>query len=83
METTQPRAAANRTRFIVALAASLIVFSLLFPWGGGQDAVEGAACFGMFLWYTVPCGGGVAIAAGLATGALAWMVLWLIDRRRA
>ena len=82
MERTQQRTSANRRRIIAAVVAGLIVFALLFPWGGGQDAVEGAACFSMFGWYTVPCGGGVAIAAGAATGALVWLVLWLIDRRR-
>ena len=82
MDRTEQRATATRRRIVVALLAGLIVHTVLFPWGGGQDAVEGSACFSMFGWYSVPCGGGVAFAAGAATAAILWLVLWLWNRSR-
>lgn len=65
----------------VALLAGLVVFVLLFHWGGGQDSAP-PTCFGMFGWYTVPCEGWVAPAAGAVTAALVGLALWLKDRRR-
>ena len=81
IETTQPRAGANRTRFLAALVAGLIVFTLLFQWGGSANLNEDT-CYSMFAWFTVPCGGGVAVAAGAATSLIVWLVLWLRDRWR-
>lgn len=65
----------------VALLAGLVVFVLLFQWGGGQDS-DPPTCIGMFGWWTVPCGGGPAVAAGALTAGIAWLVLWWWDRRK-
>jgi len=69
----------TRTRVVVALVAGLIVFVLLFPWGGGIDP-DPPVCFSMF-GTSVPCGGWPAAAAGIATAAVVYLVLWLKDRR--
>jgi hypothetical protein len=66
-------------RAAVALLAGLIVFALLFFWGGGIDT-DPPICFGMFGWYTVPCEGWVAPAAGLVTAGLVWLGLGVLDR---
>ena len=71
----------TRTKLVVASLAGLIVFALLFQWGGGVDT-EPPACFGMFGFYSVPCGGWPAVAAGIATAAVVYLVLSLRERRR-
>lgn len=69
-------------RVTVALLAGLLVFALLFPWGGGIDP-DPPTCFGMFGWWTVPCGGGPAVVAGVVTAGVVWAALgWLNGRRR-
>ena len=69
-----------RTKVVVALLAGLIVFVLLFAWGGGIDP-QAPVCYSMFGWYSVPCDGWVAPAAGVATAGIVYLVLWLKDRR--
>jgi hypothetical protein len=71
----------TRTRLVVASLAGLVVFALLFQWGGGVDT-EPPECFGMFGFYSVPCGGWPAVAAGIATAAVVYLVLSLRERRR-
>ncbi len=80
MESTGSRATSSRRRVVVALLAGLVVFVLLFQWGGGQDS-DPPTCFGMFGLWTVPCGGWPAVAAGALTAGLVWLVLWWWDRR--
>lgn len=63
----------------VALLAGLVVFVPLFHWGRGPAT---GTCFGMFGWYTVPCGGWPAIAAGALTAVVVGFVLWSRDRRK-
>jgi hypothetical protein len=75
-----PDARAKR-RIAIALLAGFVVFVLLFPWGGGLDTLP-PTCFGMFGWYTVPCGGWPAVAAGALTAGVVWLALWWWDRRR-
>lgn len=64
-----------------ALLAGLAVFVLLFQWGGGQSP-DPPTCFGMFGWWTVPCGGWPAIAAGALTAGVVWLALLWWDRRK-
>jgi hypothetical protein len=54
-----------------ALLAGLALFVLLFPWGGGIDP-DPPTCYGVFgPFWTVPCEGGIAVAAGgLMAGAV-------------
>ncbi len=61
-------------RWTLIILAGLLVFALVFPWGGGQDS-DPPTCFGMFGWYTVPCGGLPAVAAGVAAGLVVWLML--------
>lgn len=68
-------------RVAIALLAGIIVFALLFQWGGGIDLLP-PVCYGMFGWWTVPCGGWPAVAAGAATGVVVWLALRWWDRRR-
>ncbi len=74
MESTDSRATSSRRRVVVALLAGLVVFVLLFQWGGGQDS-DPPTCFGMFGLWTVPCGGWPTVAAGAVTALLVWLVL--------
>lgn len=70
-----------KRRVAIAVLAGFVVFALLFPWGGGVDT-DPPICFGMFGWWTVPCGGWPAVAAGTATGVVVWLALRWRDRRR-
>ena len=82
MEQTMKQGAwTTRAKVAVALLAGLVVLVLLFPWGGGQDPIP-PTCFGMFGWYTVPCGGWPALAAGGLTAGVVWLVLWWWDRSK-
>ena len=69
-----------RPSVAIALIAGLVVFVLLFAWGGGIDTLP-PECFSMFGWYSVPCEGWVAPAAGLAAAGITYLILWLKDRR--
>jgi hypothetical protein len=57
-----------------ALLAGLVALVLLFP-ASGVDTLP-PECFSM-LGYSVPCGGGEAVAAGAATAAVVGLWLWL------
>jgi hypothetical protein len=81
MESTEKQGSSTVPKIAIALLAGLVVFVLLFPWGGGQPS-DPPTCFGMFGWWTVPCEGWVAPAAGAATAGILGLVLWLRDRRR-
>jgi hypothetical protein len=59
---------------VAALLAGLVVFVLQFPWGGGVT-IDPPTCFGMFVAWTVPCGGWPTVAAGVVTALLVWVVL--------
>lgn len=63
---------------MAALPAGLVVFVLQFPWGGGVDT-DPPTCFGMFGWWTVPCGGWPTVAAGALTALLVWLVLLVVE----
>ena len=67
------------TKVAVALLAGLVVLVLLFP-ASGIDPLP-PQCFSV-LGYTVPCGGGLAVAAGAATAGVVGLSLWLKSRRR-
>lgn len=75
----------QRTRTVgkvaVALIAGLVVLGTPVPIGRGIDR-DSPTCFGMFSWYTVPCGGWPAVAAGALTAGVVALGLWLKDRRK-
>ena len=62
-----------------ATAAGVGVFLLLAPFS--QDDSDPPTCYSIFEW-VVPCGGGVSVAAGLATGVVVAIVLFAVGRRR-
>jgi len=70
-----------KRRVALALLAGIVVFALLFQWGGGIEPLP-PICYGMFGWWTVPCGGWPAVGAGSLTAAVVWLALWWWDRRR-
>lgn len=61
------------------LLAGLVVLVLLFP-ASGIDPIP-PRCFSVF-GYTVPCGGGLAVAAGAVTAGVVGVWLWLRRSRR-
>lgn len=65
-------------KIAVALLAGLVVLVLLFP-GSGTSTLP-PECYSAF-GYTVPCGGGLANAAGAAMAGLVGLLLWIIGRR--
>ncbi len=71
----------RRRRVAIALLAGVVVFALLFPWGGGI-VPDPPVCYGMFGWWDVPCGGWPAVAAGAVTALAVWLALSWWDRRR-
>jgi hypothetical protein len=81
MEQSEKQGTGTRAKVAVALLAGLVVFVLLFQWGGGTSS-DPPTCFGMFGWWTVPCGGWPAVAAGALTAGIVWLVLWWWDRRK-
>jgi hypothetical protein len=70
----------NRLRIGASLLAGLMVFALLFFWGGGVDT-QPPTCWGMFGRWTVPCEGWAALTAGALTSVVVWSALWSWDRR--
>ena len=76
----------NRSRSIAkavvrALLAGLLVFGLLFYWGGCVET-QPPTCYGMFGLYTVPGGDWFALAAGVVTAAVVGVLLLLLPGRR-
>ena len=69
-----------KRRVVIALVAGIVVFVLLFQWGGGIFT-DPPICFGMFGLYTVPCGGWPAVAAGAVTVVVVWFALSWRERR--
>ena len=63
----------------IAVLAGLVVLVLLFP-ASGVDTLP-PECYSV-LGYTVPCGGGVAVAAGTAMAAVIGLLLWIAGRWR-
>jgi len=63
----------------LALLAGLVVLVLLFP-GSGVDTLP-PQCVSVF-GYSVPCAGGVAVAAGAATAGVVGLLLWIAGRRK-
>ena len=61
----------------IAMLAGLVVLVLLFP-ASGVDT-QPPECYSVF-GYTVPCGGGVAVAAGTATAAVIGLLVWIAGR---
>ena len=66
-------------KVVVALLAGIVVLVLLFP-ASGIDPLP-PQCFSVF-GYSVPCGGGLAVAAGAATAGVVGLSFWLKSRRR-
>lgn len=79
MEREKSRGVSTRVKLGIALLAGLLTIALLLPWSGvDTDPPE---CFSMFD-YTVPCGSGLAFAAGAAVVGLVGLVVSLMSRRR-
>ena len=76
MDTRSPRIAA---KLAISLVAGLIVIVALLPWHGVDT--DPPQCFSMFD-YRVPCGSGLAFAAGSAAAGAVGLTLWLVSRRR-
>ena len=74
MGSTERRPTSPTGLGVAALLAGLVVFVLQFQWGGGVDT-DPPTCFGMFGWWTVPCGGWPTLVAGAVTALLVWVVL--------
>jgi hypothetical protein len=79
MESTDKHGTSTMRKVALALLAGLVVFVLLFYWGGGTSS-DPPTCFGMFGLWTVPCGWWPAAAGALTAGVL-WLALWWWDRR--
>ena len=60
--------------------AGLPVVILLLPWYGLDS--DPPQCLSMF-GYRVPCGAGLAFAAGAATAGVISLAFWLTSRNRA
>lgn len=75
--TERPRTWSTAAKVAVAVLAGLVVLVLLFP-ASGVDTLP-PECYSVF-GYTVPCGGGLAVAAGTATAAVIGVVLWIAGR---
>lgn len=63
----------------IVVLAGLVVLVLLFP-ASGVDT-QPPACYSVF-GYQVPCGDGVAVAAGAAAAAAIGLLLWIVSRWR-
>ena len=74
MESTDHRTPSPMRLGVAALLAGLVVFVLQFPWAGGVHT-DPPTCYGMFVAWTVPCGGWPTVIAGLVTALLVWTVL--------
>jgi hypothetical protein len=78
MERTEgPRTWSTAAKVAIAVLAGLVVLVLLFP-ASGVDTLP-TECYSVF-GYTVPCGGGLAVAAGTATAAVTGILLWIAGR---
>ena len=78
-QTVKQGARITVTKVALALVAGIAVLVLLFP-ASGIDPLP-PQCFSVF-GYSVPCGGGLAVAAGAATAGVVSLALWLKSRRR-
>jgi hypothetical protein len=65
-------------KLVAALLAGLVVVAALLPWYGVDS--DPPVCWSMFD-YVVPCGSGLALAAGAATTGVVAVTLWLLGRR--
>lgn len=66
-------------KIAVTFLAGLIAVVLLLPWYGLDS--DPPQCFTMFD-YRVPCGAGLAFAAGAAVAGVVGIALWLTSRHR-
>lgn len=78
-ETRKSRARATMAQSAIAVLAGFVVLALLLPIRGVDS--DPPVCWSVFD-YIVPCGNGLALAAGAATAGLVGWVLWLAGRRR-
>jgi hypothetical protein len=78
MAETNTRRPELAKKLTIALLAGLVVIAALLPWHGVDS--DPPVCWSMFD-YVVPCGSGLALAAGAATAGVVGCVIWLVDRR--
>jgi hypothetical protein len=76
METRNHRTAAQ---LAISLVTGLIVMFALLPWHGVDS--DPPQCFSMFD-YSVPCGSGLAFAAGATAAGAVGLTQWLVSRSR-
>ncbi len=65
-------------KFAFAAVAGFVVLVLLLPWSGIDT--DPPICYSMFN-YSVPCGSGLALAAGVTTGLVVLGFLLMNHRR--
>lgn len=73
--TSGPRISA---KVVGALLAGHVVIAALLPWI--QLDSDPPICRSMFD-YVIPCGAGLALAAGVTTASIVGLALWLVNRR--
>ncbi len=78
MRQTATRRPRTVTRIAVSLFAGLVVIVALLPWHGVDT--DPPVCWSMFD-YVVPCGSGLALAAGAATAGVVGLAVSLAGRR--
>lgn len=66
-------------RIAIVALAGLVVLVLLFP-ASGVDTLP-PECYAVF-GYPVPCGDGIAVAAGAGVAAVIGLLLWIVSRWR-
>jgi hypothetical protein len=75
---TERGSSSTVAKIAVTFVAGVAVM-LLLPWYGLDS--DPPQCFSMFD-YRVPCGAGLAFAAGAAVAGVVGFALWLTSRRR-
>ena len=76
---TERGSSSTLAKVAVTFLAGLIAVVLVLPWYGLDS--DPPQCFSMFD-YRVPCGAGLAFAAGAAVAGVVGLALWLTSRRR-
>jgi hypothetical protein len=74
MDPTRQRTWSIAAKVAIAVLAGLVVLVLLFPVSGVDT--QPPECYSVF-GYSVPCGDGVAVAAGAAVAAVIGVLFWI------
>jgi hypothetical protein len=79
MDPTRQRTWSIAAKVAIAVLAGLVVLVLLFPVSGVDT--QPPECYSVF-GYSVPCGDGVAVAAGAAVAAVIGVLFWIAGAGR-